>query len=157
MFGQAIWGHIWKRTVEKFEQMQPMWLFLFRSKIFEETFENAQCRKEKKSYRCDFAYVRAGNLMTHLKTHSGKIRTNATSRNLYQSKLTHWGSIWKHTVEKNQINATNATLPLLRQAIWGHIWKRTVEKNQTNATNVTPHLLRQAIWGHIWKCIVESN
>ena len=46
---QAIWGDIWKRT------MQPMWL----------------CPLQKCNL-CDFASSRANNLRAHLKTHTGE-------------------------------------------------------------------------------------
>ena len=50
----------------KVKQVQPMWLCIFSGRQFEDAFKNAQC------YQCDFASVQAGDLRTHLKTHSGE-------------------------------------------------------------------------------------
>ena len=47
---QAIWGNIWKYIVEKTKQMQPMWLCPISSRSFEGTFENAQSLKMQITY-----------------------------------------------------------------------------------------------------------
>ena len=95
----AIWGLIWKRTVEKSQtnatnvNMHPVMQALW-GHIWKHTVEKSQ--------------------------------TNATNVTMPLLRQAIWGNIWKRTVEKSQTNATNVTLPLLVQAIWGHIWKRTV-------------------------------
>ena len=121
---QAIWGDIWKFTVEKNQTnatsvtMHPL-LQVIWGDIWRSTLEKSQ--------------------------------TNATSVIMHPLGQAIWGHIWKRTVEKSQTNATCVIMQPLGQAIWGYIWKCTVEKRQTNATNVIMHLIKQAIWGHIWK------
>ena len=112
---QAIWGAIWKHTVEKSQtNATNVTLPLLRQAIW-------------------------GDIWKHTVE---KSQTNATNVTLHPLMQALWGHIWKRTVEKSQTNATNVTLHPLRQAIWGHIWKHTVEKSQTNAINVTLPLLR---------------
>ena len=77
---------------------------------FEETFEKAF-----KCNQCDFASVQAGNLRTHLKTHSGE----------------------KHT------NAINATLHLFRQTIWGDSWKKRTNATICNFASIHAGDLRK--------------
>ena len=105
---QAIWGYIWKCTVEKSHSnatnairhclKQAIW-----GDIWKRTVEKSQ--------------------------------TNATNVTLHPLRQAIWGDIWKHTVEKSPTNATNVTLHPLAQKIWRHIWKHTLEKSPTNATN----------------------
>ena len=52
-----------------------MQLCILSGRRFEDTFEDAQWRKTHKCYQCDYASSQAGNLKTHLKTHSGE-KTN---------------------------------------------------------------------------------
>ena len=93
---QAIWGHIWKCTVEKSQTnatsaiMHP-----FRQAIWGDIWK---CTVEKS-------------------------QTDATNVTMHPLMHGIWGHIWKRTVEKSQINVTNVTMPLLWQAIWGDIWK----------------------------------
>ena len=47
----------------------------------------------KKSYKCDFASIKADNLRRHLKTHSLTNQIGATSATLHQFKLTISGGI----------------------------------------------------------------
>ena len=122
--GQTIWGHIWKRTLEKSQTnatnvtihrlIQALW-----GDIWKHTMEKSQINA-----------------------------TNVTMHPLMQAI---WGSIWKCTVEKSQTNATNVTMPLLGQAIRGHILRCTMEKSQTNATNGTMPALILVHWGNMWK------
>ena len=59
--------------------MQPLWLCLLWSKLFETTFENAHGEKSNKCNQCDYASSWAGHLRRHLKTHNGeKIKTKVT-------------------------------------------------------------------------------
>ena len=135
----------------------------------EETFEKAY-----KCNQCDFASVQAGNLRTHLKTHSGEKHTNAINATLHLFRQTIWGhswknvqmqpfvtlhlfmqviweNIWKLPQVKSRSNAINATFHLFRQAIWENIWKLPQVKRCKNATNVTLHFFGQTIWGDSWK------
>ena len=96
---QAIWGYIWKCTVEKSQTnatnvtmhrlIQALW-----GDIWKHTVEKSQINA-----------------------------TNVTMHPLMQAI---WGYIRKCTVEKSQTNATNATMPLLGQAIRGHNLRCTV-------------------------------
>ena len=80
---QAIWGNIWKSTVEKRQTnainanmhllMQAIW-----GRIWKYTVEKSE--------------------------------TNATSVIIHLVMLKPWGDIWKLTVEKNQTNETSTTL-----------------------------------------------
>ena len=76
--GQAIWGDIWKHTVEKNHTnatsvtMHPLGQAIWGD-IWRCTVEKSQ--------------------------------TNATNVTLHPHRQTIWGHIWKHTVEKSQINA----------------------------------------------------
>ena len=96
---QAVWGNIWKRTVEKSQTnatnvtMHPL-----RQAIWE-------------------------HILKHTMVQS---RTNATSVTMHPLMQAIWEHIWKHTVEKNQTNVTSVTLHLFMQALWGLTWKYTV-------------------------------
>ena len=114
---QAIWDHIWKYSEEM----------------------SNKCKK------CRFASANAGDLRTHLKTHSAEKTNKKNNVIMHLPVEAILGDIWKHTVEKSPTNATNVTLHLLRQGIWEHIWKYTVEKNQINAISVSMHPLGQAV------------
>ena len=154
----------------KIVQMQSMRLSIYSGRRFEKTFENSL---RWKIVQCDFASVQAGNLRTHLKTHSGEKHTNAINATCICS-----GRQLEETVEKNVQMQPFATLHLFRQTIWENIWKNIsgeklfkcnqcdfpsiqagdLRKNlktpfgeeHTNAINVTLHLFWQTIWGHIW-------
>ena len=121
---QAIWGNIWKDTVEKRQTnatnatMHPLGQAIW-GHIWRHTVEKSQ--------------------------------TNAINVTLLALRQAIWGIIWKFTVEKSQTNATSVIMHPLIWALWGHIWRHTVEKSQTNATNVILHPLIQVLWGHIWK------
>ena len=124
---QAIWGHIWKCTVEKSQtNATNVTLHLLGQVIW-------------------------GDIWKHTLE---KSQINAINVTLHPHRQAIWGGIWKHIVEKSQASATyldrvglgnltKPTLPLLMQAIWRHIWKRTVEKSQTNAT--------------MWLCILSCK
>ena len=121
---QAIWGHIWKHTVEKAKQMQPVWLCILLWKCFEETFDKTQWRKAKQMQSMWLCIIRCRQFV---------------------------GTFETHIVEKSNTNAANVILHPLMRASWGHIWKCKVMKIQTNATNVIMHPPVQATWGDIWK------
>ena len=98
---QAIWGHIWKCTVEKSQTNATNAIMLLLQQA----------------------------IWGHIWKHTvEKRQTNATNATLHPFRQAIWGHIWKCTVEKNQTNATNATMQPFRQAIWGDIWKHTVDK-----------------------------
>ena len=94
LFWQAIWRHIWKRTVEKSQTnatnvtllciMQALWGIIWKYTV-------------------------------------RKSRTNATNVTLPPLRQAIWGHIWKCTVGRSQIIAINATLHPCMQAIWGSI------------------------------------
>ena len=92
---RAIWGHIWKCTVEKSQTSatnvtmhplrQAIWGLIWK------------CTVEKSP-------------------------TSATSVALHSVKQAIWGGIWKRIVAKSFTNATNVAMHPLRQDIWGLIW-----------------------------------
>ena len=118
-FGQAIWGHIWRHTVEKSQTnatsvimhpcMQVLWGHIWKSTV-------------------------------------EKSRTNATSVIMHPPGQTVWRLIWKRIVEKSRTNATNVTIHVLRQEPWGDTWKHTAEESQTNDNSVILAALMQAHW-----------
>ena len=127
---QAIWGDIWKPTVEKSPtNATSVTMPLLGQVIW-------------------------GHIWIHTVEKSRRNATNVIMPLIVQAI---WVNIWKCTVEKSQTNAINVTRLLPMHIIWGHICKHTVEKSQTNATNVTMPLLLQAIWGDIWKHTVERK
>ena len=97
---KAIWGDIWKITIEKVKQMQPMWL----------------------------AFSHEGDLRRHLKhcqRHNGPrnwVRNSLENMYLFWYLIYIYSDIWYITVEKSETNATNVTMHLFVQAIWGYIW-----------------------------------
>ena len=91
---QAIWGHIWKSTVEK-GQTNVIYVTL-------RLLRQAIC----------------GDIWKYT---VGKSQTNATNVTLHHLMQALWGDIWKRTVEKRQTNAANVTLHHLMQALWGDI------------------------------------
>ena len=101
-FRQAIWGQIWKLTVEK-----------SRTNAISVTTSH-------------LGHAIWGHIWKHTVE---KKQTNATSVTLHSLKRAIWGYIWKHTVEKSQTNATNVVMHLFRQPIWGHIWKGTAAES----------------------------
>ena len=85
----TIWGSIWKRTVEKIKQVRPVRLYINPSWHFEEAFENAQWWKIKQ-VRPVRLYINQSWQFEEAfeNTQWRKNQTSATSRTLYQSKLT---------------------------------------------------------------------
>ena len=100
-YQQAIWGHIWKRTMEKSQTnainvilhclMQVLWGDFLKSIMEKSQNKCNQCdhafsdpsslwrhlkthngENSNKCNQCDYASFQAGNLRTHLKTHSGE-------------------------------------------------------------------------------------
>ena len=96
---QAIWGHIWKHTVEKSQtNVTNVIMHLLMQAIWGRTWKHTVAKSQ----------------------------TNVTNVTLPHLRQATWGLIWKHTVEKSQTDATSVTLHLLWQSIWGDIWKHTV-------------------------------
>ena len=90
--------------------MQPMWLCIFSSRQFEDTFENAQWRKVKQMqpmWLCIF---------------SGR-KFEATLENTQWRKVKQMHPMW--------------LCILLGRLFRRYIWKHTVEKSQTNVWEVT--------------------
>ena len=97
---QAIWGDIWKRTVEKSQSNATnVTLPLFRLAIWGHIWKRTV----------------------------GKSQTNATNVIMPLLRQAIWGDIWKHTVGKSETNAASVTLPALPQVLWGDIWRGTVQ------------------------------
>ena len=91
-FRQGIWGHIWKRTVEK---------------------------RQTNATNVTMPQLRQA-IWGHIWKHTvGKNQTNATNVIMHPLRKAIWGLIWKHTVEKRQTLATSLTLHPPEQAIWG--------------------------------------
>ena len=115
---QAIWGHIWKRTVERGQTniTNELW----QSPVWSGSTDNDNLVLK------DYASSQAGNWGLWF----------------------NWCKCEKPEENKWQCHKIKQMQPMspLEKAIWGDIWKRTVEKNEINANNVTLDLLRWAIW-----------
>ena len=71
---QVIWKHIWKCIVEKSQtNTANVTLHVPRHLIWEDIWKHTV--EKNKCNQCDFASSQAGNLRAHLKTHSGE-KTN---------------------------------------------------------------------------------
>ena len=69
---QAVWGDIWKIIVYESKTMQPMCLWIFPVMWFEDTFEKVQWANGKQMQLMRLCIFQASNLRRHLKTHSGE-------------------------------------------------------------------------------------
>ena len=110
--GQTVWGRIWKRTVEK-SQTNAASECDFASchpSALRTPLKIHRGQKSDKCNQCDYASSRAGNLMKHIKIHVVKSQTNAANVIMHALIHVHWRHIWKHTAGKN---ITNVTMPLL--------------------------------------------
>ena len=116
LLGQTSWGHIWKRTVEK-----------------SQTNASNAWEKSKKCNHCDYASSRAANLRRHLKTHSGE-KLNKCSQCDYASCDA--GTLRRHLKTHNGEKQMKPmwlcllcpkfrmmAICHLRQTPWGLIWK----------------------------------
>ena len=100
--GQAIWGHTWKRTVEKCQtNATNVTLHPLRQAFWRNTWKRTV----------------------------GRSQTNVTNVTLHPLRQAIWGDTWNLTMEKSQTNATNVTLHLLGQEIWGHTCYKKIPKN----------------------------
>ena len=183
---QAIWGHIWKRTVEKNQtNAASVTLHLLGQAIWGDIRKYTVEKSPTNATNVTLSLLRQA-IWGHIwKRRVEKSQTNATNVIMQHLRQAIWGDIWKHTVEKSQTNATNATMhplmqalwrpilkytveksptnatcvimPALIQVLWGDMWKDTLDKSQTNATCVILHLLPQAVWRPIWKCTLEKS
>ena len=144
---QAIWGHIWERTVEKSQTnatnvtLHPHGQGIWRD-ILKSTVEKSQTNaanltmhplrqviwghiwnthngeKPNKSNQCDYASSRADSLRTHLVEHSGEKPDKCNQCDFTSSRADVLRTHLKCTVGKSQTNATSVT----RKVIWGDIW-----------------------------------
>ena len=153
---QAVWGDIWKHTVEKGQTnatnvamhllRQAIWGFIWKHTV-EKSQTNAisvwhlrthSGEKLNKCSQCDFASSEAANLRRHLETHSGKTTDKCNHCN---------------ADENAQWEKGKTMQPMRLCLLWSKYiedtFKEIVEKNQTNTTNITLHLLRQVISGDI--------
>ena len=145
VLGQAIWGLIWKRTLEKSQTNTTKWLCILTDTQFEYTDKNTQWRKAK--INVTLPHLRQA-IWKHI---AEKSQTNATNVTMPLLRQAIWGHIWKHTAGKSQTNATcDVILHPFTQAIWRYISKHIAGKSQTNAT-------LYGLWGHIWKCTAEQK
>ena len=153
---QAIWGDIWKRTVDKSQTnasnvnmhllMQAIW-----GDIWKRTMQ-PMCLCPfplQKCNLCDFASSRANNLRAHLKTHTGEKSNKCNQCDYASSRAGNSRTHFKmHSEEKsnkcNQWDYACSDPSAMRKHV-----KDTVEISHTNATNVTLRLLLQVVWGHI--------
>ena len=92
---QAIWGYIWKYTLEK-------------------NRTNATCVTMHPIMQAHWGHI--------WKRTVERSWWNVVSATMHPIRPAIWRHIWKHTVEKSQTNATSVKMYSLRQAIWGHIW-----------------------------------
>ena len=106
---QAIWGNIWKRTVEKRQtfqnrqrrrakEVQPMWLYNVESTSSQagelrKRLKTHSGEKTNKCNQCDFASSHVWSLKAHLKTHSGE-KPNKCNRCEYASSFA--GNLRQH-------------------------------------------------------------
>ena len=118
---QAIWGNIWKLTLEKnHTNANNATMYQLRQAIW-------------------------GNIW---KLTLVKNRTNVTNVTMHLFMQAIWGNIWKLTQEKSHSNAISVTLQLFKQALWLAIWKLTLEKDLKKTTKtkyVRIKLLRKRI------------
>ena len=97
LFGQVIWGHIWKHSGET----------------------STKCN------HCEYAFSHAGNLRQHLKTHTGEKHNKCNQCDYASSKTSHLRKHLKTSTKCNQCEyasqtiARNISSHLLLQAILG--------------------------------------
>ena len=117
--------------------MQPMWLCLFRSKLFEETFENAQCRKVKRmqpmwlcicSGRQFNACLDPSSLRKHLIT-DNKEKSKQMWLCLFRSKL------FEETFESAQCRKVKQMQPMQLSICSGRQFEVTSENAQFKNSN----------------------
>ena len=124
---QAVWGHIWKRTVVKSQTnatsvTMPLLVQVFWGHICKRTVGKRQTNATNATM------TQAGGFRKLLKTHSG-----------------HKSSKCNQCIGCICLTCEFATMLALIQLDWGHIWKRTLEESQTSVINVTMLPLTQAI------------
>ena len=143
---QAIWGDIWKHTVENSKKnsinaSMHRSILICRVCIAGDLMMHLQTHTGEKSHKCDqcaFASSQAGHLRIHLKTHTVEKENicnqcdHACSSNLRTHIKMHSGEK-SHKCKQCGFAFTGAG------SFYGNIWKHTVEKSQTNATNVSMH------------------
>ena len=120
MYRQAIWGHIWKLTLEKSIQMQSMRLCICSGRQFEETVEkNVQMQPFVTLHL--FMQAIWENIW---KLPQVKSRSNAINATFHLFRQAIWENIRKLPQVKKCKNATNASLLHFGQTIWGDSWKK---------------------------------
>ena len=126
LFTWTIWENIWKLTLEKVIEMQPMRLCICFGRQCEKTFENSLWRKIVHMQPTRLRICSLRWFEKTFETHTG-IKSLKCNQCDYAPVL---AGNWKRklTLEKNCSNSTNATSHLFTQTIWENIWKLTLEK-----------------------------
>ena len=139
-FEDAFEHALWRKA----KQMQPMRLCILSGR----PFKNAQWRKVKKCNQCDFASSRAGNLRTHLKTHSWEKPNKYNQCDYASSQASNLRTHLKtHSGEKsnkcNQCDFASALACYLRTHL--------KTQSQTNVRRASVLQPSQAgnLWGHL--------
>ena len=136
---------------------------IFSGRRFEEPFENTQWKNSNKCNQCDYDSSEAGNLRTHLKTHTGDTGPICLGPVLYLPKIDHAFSetgnlrtdLKTHTGDKsnkcNQCEYASSQAGHLRNHLKIHSGEKSNKCNQCDYA-----FSRQEIWGHNWKRTVEK-
>ena len=121
---QTFWKRIWKRTVEKVKQMQPMPICMLSCRLFEDTYMKKHSgEKPNKCDQFDYASSYASALKTHLKMHSGEKQNKCNQCDFTSFQA---GNLRKHMKKHSGEKWNNPQI----YAILGDIWKDTMKKNR---------------------------
>ena len=89
LIGKALWGHIWKHTVEKsLTNATNVTMHPPRQVIWGHIWKHTGERSNKCN-QCDFTSSQAGNMCRHLKTHRGEQSNKCNQCNYAASRASH--------------------------------------------------------------------